>query len=174
MSDLSDLAAAAASSRTPTRAARRKPAPRKAAKLPQWVWIAIAAVAVAGLGWVFFVPSNPGFAVDSLDSIDGINGVSWRGWEIINKEAEALTVQSVNYNGDHVASLAESMGGGSLRPLKSTGPVTLPIGGVQRYFQRGFGTRDDDPALYPRQVIFIEITTNRGTFKYTVADRSLR
>jgi hypothetical protein len=83
-------------------------------------------------------------------------------WTITNTSDAPLTVTRVRYNGDWDAPRGFAYANGSVRPAQGGLPVRLTIGEACHFFQSGF---DDEPN-YTKAVIYIDIETNRGTFRY--------
>jgi len=102
--------------------------------------------------------SQPGFVLVPVSEQFG------SGWEITNENETPLIINAVGYNGEFKATCAEVNPLGwllitNLKPL----PVTLRIGETQAFLQQGQGLQKYS---YPRDVVFIDIYTNRGNFRF--------
>jgi hypothetical protein len=183
VSDLDDLASAARAPTTKTLYARRQPN-----RTPLVVGAVVAAaLLVGGVSWlatagsraVVRVPdgaggtrtvrvaavaenADPGFSIES--SIWQESLAYWKGWIVTNKSEKPLTVRNVVFNGEHVAALGEHVGHGLIQPLTNPKPLPLTIGSSQAYYQTNY--YDESPQAYRKEVVFIDIETDRGTFRY--------
>jgi len=124
-------------------------------------------------------PVEPGFRVSHETwhaAIPGSPGS--RFWQITNMLDEPLTINRVTYNGEWEAKLADDTGG---NPSEGGLPITLAIGESCNFFEYDwFVAREQTPPealskatgptptrdIYGKEVIYIDIETNRGTFRY--------
>jgi hypothetical protein len=87
------------------------------------------------------------------------------GWEIMNASESALTISRVSINGEFDAPIAEAGGRVWIRDDKSKSlPVSLTIGDSVLFLQ--WTIAFNDAPSYTKEAIFIDIDTNRGSFRY--------
>lgn len=100
--------------------------------------------------------TDPGFTITSLYQA----GAS--AWEVTNERQEPLVVQKITINGEFVAPLATK------QPLlwkepKKAPPVTLTIGERCAFLESHPSWAVES---YQKKVIFLDIDTSRGKFRY--------
>jgi hypothetical protein len=112
--------------------------------------------------------AEPGFSVEHEyhSGGDTYGLVFWSGWVITNKTEDLLTVRRVTYNGEHQAPIGMFWPTGAVMCTDKKGPVTLTIGENQPYFEAAWGAEQS----YLNQVIFLDIDTDRGRFRYRVGE----
>jgi len=172
MDDLDELASAARQAPLTHRAANPKKSNRSTLR--------IAAISLACIGLLtivcwpvrgrLFGNSDPRFSIKAESVDDGW----WRWWTIVNEDSEPLTVNSVMLNGEFAAPPAVWIGSrpepalappidpehaAGLRPL----PRTISVG--ERLYLMEYRT-GLDVANYSKQVVFVDIDTDRGKFRY--------
>jgi len=97
--------------------------------------------------------------------IDDEPPISYRAWEISNQQPSPLVINKVILNGEYSCDIAcqYPIGGGKYgRDTSQSLPVTLTIGESQLFFESNF----EDKFSYLKDVIFVDIYTNRGNFRH--------
>ena len=115
-------------------------------------------------GGLISTPHKAGFSIQRRAHQDHIAGTS-AAYVVTNVDELPLTISRVVYNGEHEAGLAwwwEIPYPGSADGKKL--PVTLTIGESQ-YFMK-YTAWCGGKFNYRKQVVFIDIFTNRGDFRY--------
>jgi len=115
-----------------------------------------------GNGGSVRTPDKARFSIQRRAHQDEIAGTS-SAYVITNVDESPLTISRVIYNGEHEAGLAWWWETPHPEQRKKL-PVTLSIGASQ-YFMK-YTPWQGGPFNYPKGVVFIDIFTNRGNFRY--------
>jgi hypothetical protein len=174
MSDLDNLASAA---RRISRPAKRRRA------MPVWAILAAITIGGAVIGAVAIsvalhglaanpltaisraTASDPEFTVDFGEKGAGVSGqVAQRYFEIENRSNAPLTINSVTYNGEFSATPGgDFMYGMLFTDHARNYPITIGIGETARFFVYWIG---GGKSSYSKDVVYTDIETNRGTYRY--------
>ena len=104
----------------------------------------------------------------SIQQVTGYRGM-WIGWVVTNKNTQPITINKFVYNGEYQAQVGHWFGD-TIRvgpnPLDKSNtklPQRLTIGQqvsfVERTLQKNY---------YKKEIIFIDVSTNLGDFRYTI------
>lgn len=106
---------------------------------------------------------DPGFVV--THRVDNQPPLSYRAWEISNQQSSPLVINKVVLNGEYSCDVAWEnpiRGGQYGRDTNQCLPVTLTIGESELFFESNW----NDKLSYPKDIIFVDIYTNRGNFRH--------
>ena len=106
-------------------------------------------------------PENPQFSISRRTS--SASGTSLGAvWDVLNEAQSPLIVYRVRLNDEFDCPLASITGGYILGVDKEKSvPITLTIGETAHFLERYIS----DDSTYRKQVIFVDIDTNRGNFR---------
>lgn len=175
MDDLNDLASAASEAKKP----RTSRGPRHAPKSSSAHVIIGGIITVVAIAVVTFyaLSDKPGVVYQSAAKVvsggkpnfsvhqaaDTSDIPVFVGWIITNEDTSPLEVHSVTYNGEFQAPLGVLKPGGVVtRGTPQSEPVKITIGESAAWWQSTFRKEGS----YAKQVVFIDIKTSRGTFRY--------
>ena len=114
---------------------------------------------------------EPGFRISRGVFSDPTFGITGLYWTITNTLDTPLKVTRVTYNGEWQAPRAEIFAE-RLRRTEAGLPVQLTIGEACHIFQYQLGEHAPG-SVYTKAVIYIDIETNRGTFRHQVDEAHL-
>ena len=112
--------------------------------------------------------SEPGFAVEEVVLTQGPPENC--AWSIKNLKEDKLIISRVSYNGEFEG-LPGYVDGWFLTKAQVEMPIEVTIGDRALFLQRRHW-RDNEG--YAKDVVFIEVETNRGKFRYYVQEKSFR
>jgi hypothetical protein len=105
-----------------------------------------------------------GLSVDPIASaLPGTLILRSEGWRISNLDSDALIINRVSINGEHVAPIGCGSCGHVKRADWRTYPITVESGASVRIF----GYEVGDRSSYRKPVKYLVIETDRGTFRYS-------
>jgi len=84
-------------------------------------------------------------------------------WQVTNQDQQQLTINRVVINGEHTLPGATAYGEAIFRDQNLTMPVSLSVGQSQLFFE---ANDPDDSLSYRKNVIFVDVYTDRGNFRY--------
>lgn len=105
-----------------------------------------------------------GISVDPIASaVPGTMVLESEGWRISNTESDPLIIKRVMINGEHAAPIGCGSCGHIRRATGCSYPATIESGGSLRIFGYAVG----DYRSYCKQVSYLVVETDRGTFRYS-------
>jgi hypothetical protein len=106
---------------------------------------------------------HPGFSADIENySIENTLVSEWI--KIENTNNQSLEISRVSLNGERDAPRAKHLYGYCVRDPEAALPVNVTIGDSTYFFIYNMNEQD---ASYRKEVVYIDLDTNRGNFRYT-------